>query len=222
MNERLYRSRDDRMLAGVAGGLAEYWDADPSLIRIVWAVLTVFTGGIALLVYIVMAIVVPEDPLGYGPPPSGAAWTPPPTAGAPDAASELRAQRASQRADERQARRDARDARRAERRARRGDGRTGTILIGGFLVVLGVWFLAKEYLPLFDTDWLWPAVLIGLGVLVLALAFRPRDEDSASGSDWPTSTSTSAAPAAPTAPVAPAAQAAPGQDDSGDAAGGGS
>ena len=63
MNERLYRSRDDRMLAGVAGGLAEIWDADPSLIRIVWALLVVLTGGVALLVYIIMAIVVPEGDL---------------------------------------------------------------------------------------------------------------------------------------------------------------
>jgi phage shock protein C len=36
VNGRLYRSRRDRMLAGVAGGLAEMWDADPSLVRIVW------------------------------------------------------------------------------------------------------------------------------------------------------------------------------------------
>jgi phage shock protein C len=61
MSERLYRSRDDRMLAGVAGGLAELWDADPSLVRIVWALLVIFTGGLAFVVYIVMAIVVPEE-----------------------------------------------------------------------------------------------------------------------------------------------------------------
>ena len=61
MPERLYRSRDDRMLAGVAGGLAELWDADPSLVRIVWALLAIFTGGLAFVVYIVMAIVVPEE-----------------------------------------------------------------------------------------------------------------------------------------------------------------
>src|SRR5512141_1122515 len=71
MTTHLYRSRDDRMLAGVAGGLAELWDADPSLVRIVWPLLVVLTGGIALVVYIVMAIVVPEenDPRvwGYGP-----------------------------------------------------------------------------------------------------------------------------------------------------------
>jgi phage shock protein C len=77
MNEHLYRSRDDRMLAGVAGGLAEIWDADPSLIRIVWALLIFLTGGIALLVYIVMAIVVPEEDefRPAAPPPA----TPPPT-----------------------------------------------------------------------------------------------------------------------------------------------
>ena len=57
MTDRLYRSRDDRMLAGVAGGVAEMIDADPSIVRIVWALLVVLTGGIALLVYIIMAIV---------------------------------------------------------------------------------------------------------------------------------------------------------------------
>ena len=45
--EPLYRSRDDRMLAGVAAGVAETLDADPSLVRIVWALLAIFTGGIA-------------------------------------------------------------------------------------------------------------------------------------------------------------------------------
>jgi phage shock protein C len=64
VTDRLYRSPDDRMLAGVAGGLAEMLDIDPSIVRIVWAVVIVLTGGLALLVYIVMAIVVPERPVG--------------------------------------------------------------------------------------------------------------------------------------------------------------
>ena len=70
MNDRLYRSRTDRMLAGVAGGLAEMWGVDPSLVRIAWALLVVLTGGLALLVYVVMAIVVPEGEPGptSGPP----------------------------------------------------------------------------------------------------------------------------------------------------------
>jgi phage shock protein PspC (stress-responsive transcriptional regulator) len=76
VTDRLYRSPDDRMLSGVAGGLAEMLDIDPSIVRIVWAVLVPLTGGIALLVYIVMAIVVPERPLGA----ESAYVAPPPTA----------------------------------------------------------------------------------------------------------------------------------------------
>ena len=64
MNDRLYRSRDDRVLAGVAGGLAERLDLDPSLVRVVWAILIVLSGGLFLLLYVIMAIVVPEAPLG--------------------------------------------------------------------------------------------------------------------------------------------------------------
>lgn len=78
MAERLYRSRDDRMLAGVAAGVAETLDADPSIIRIAWALLTIFTGGIAFLVYIVMAIVVPEAPDDWAPAPAASPVPPVP------------------------------------------------------------------------------------------------------------------------------------------------
>ena len=68
MNERLYRSRDDRVISGVAGGLAERLDLDPAIVRVAWVVLTILSGGVLLLVYIVMALVVPEEPEGYVPP----------------------------------------------------------------------------------------------------------------------------------------------------------
>lgn len=64
MNERLYRSRSDRMIAGVAGGLAQSMRLDPSIVRVIWAILVPATGGLALVVYIVMAIVVPEEEPG--------------------------------------------------------------------------------------------------------------------------------------------------------------
>jgi len=60
---RLYRSRRERMVSGVAGGLAEYLVLDPSLVRIIWAVLAVVSGGILFLAYILMWIIVPEAPL---------------------------------------------------------------------------------------------------------------------------------------------------------------
>lgn len=60
--KRLIRSRTDRMIAGVCGGLAEYFDLDVSIIRILFVVLTIFTAAFpGILVYIIMWIVVPEQ-----------------------------------------------------------------------------------------------------------------------------------------------------------------
>ena len=58
---RLYKSQDDRILFGVAGGHAEYFNIDPVIARVGWVILTIVTGGIAALVYLVLAIVTPED-----------------------------------------------------------------------------------------------------------------------------------------------------------------
>jgi phage shock protein C len=59
--KRLTRSRSDRMIAGVCGGLAEYFNVDPTLVRLVFAVGAILGAGSLLLVYIVMWIVVPES-----------------------------------------------------------------------------------------------------------------------------------------------------------------
>lgn len=58
MKKTLYKSRKDRFLFGVCGGLAEYFDVDPTLVRILTALLC--TTGTGLLLYIVAAIVMPE------------------------------------------------------------------------------------------------------------------------------------------------------------------
>ncbi|MBN2043844.1 MAG: PspC domain-containing protein [Anaerolineales bacterium] len=62
-NRRLYRSRSDRMIAGVAGGLGEYLNIDATIVRLLF-VFFALAGGPGLLVYIVMLLVVPEEPLG--------------------------------------------------------------------------------------------------------------------------------------------------------------
>ncbi|HEU4909524.1 MAG TPA: PspC domain-containing protein [Propionibacteriaceae bacterium] len=56
---KLYRSRSQRMLAGVCGGLAEYFNVDATLIRVLFLVLAVF-GGSGLVIYIVMWLIVPD------------------------------------------------------------------------------------------------------------------------------------------------------------------
>ena len=58
MNKKLYRSTKDKVLAGVCGGLGEYFDVDPTLVRILTAALC--TTGTGLLLYIVAAVVMPE------------------------------------------------------------------------------------------------------------------------------------------------------------------
>ena len=60
--KRLYRSRKDRIVGGVCAGLAAYIDADPSLIRLVWIVVTLISLGTGLIVYLAAWIIIPESP----------------------------------------------------------------------------------------------------------------------------------------------------------------
>jgi phage shock protein PspC (stress-responsive transcriptional regulator) len=62
MQRKLYRSRTDSMLAGVCGGLGEYSGIDPTVIRLAFVFLTLF-GGHGLLLYLIMCVVVPPEPL---------------------------------------------------------------------------------------------------------------------------------------------------------------
>ena len=79
---RLYRSVNDRWIAGVAAGVAEYFDVDPILVRVIWLISIPLTGFISLLAYVIMIVAVPLGPeewsqpspwqpggapIGYGP-----------------------------------------------------------------------------------------------------------------------------------------------------------
>ena len=58
--KKLYRSDENKMLAGVCGGIAEYFGVDPTLIRLAWVVFSLL-GGCGLLAYILAAIIIPRD-----------------------------------------------------------------------------------------------------------------------------------------------------------------
>lgn len=60
--KRLMRSSRDKKIAGVCGGLAEYFDIDPTIIRVVW-LLAIFLGGTGILAYVILWIVLPVAPL---------------------------------------------------------------------------------------------------------------------------------------------------------------
>jgi phage shock protein C len=64
--KRLYRSKKERMLAGVCGGLGVYFNVDPVLLRIVFVALT-FLSGVGIILYIILAIIIPNEPGGAEP-----------------------------------------------------------------------------------------------------------------------------------------------------------
>ena len=165
---RLYRSRRDRQLAGVAGGMAEYLEIDPTVVRLVW-ILSIFLGGFGILLYIIMAFIVPLDPRGL-PGPGGGSWQAPGPSGtspdgggadtgagpdgvAPDGTATPYWTVPDQRSDAR--------------------GGRGGLIIGVMLIVFGAIALANILLP----GWalgvaLGPAFLVALGIALLVGSAR--------------------------------------------------
>jgi phage shock protein C len=60
--KRLYRSKNDRVLGGVCGGLGNFFTIDPVLVRVLWAI-SFFVGGVGFLAYLVAWIIIPEEPM---------------------------------------------------------------------------------------------------------------------------------------------------------------
>ena len=62
MERKLYRSRTNRMLGGVCGGLGEYLGLDPTVVRLLWVLFT-FVGASGLLAYLIFLLIIPENPV---------------------------------------------------------------------------------------------------------------------------------------------------------------
>lgn len=62
--KRLYRNIDDRKIAGVCSGIADYLDVDPTVIRLIW-ILLVCCAGVGVVAYIIAALVIPSDMKKY-------------------------------------------------------------------------------------------------------------------------------------------------------------
>jgi phage shock protein C len=63
MDRRLYRSRTNRVIGGVCGGLGEYLGVDPVVVRLIWAI-AFFLGGVGFIAYIICLVVIPQTPAG--------------------------------------------------------------------------------------------------------------------------------------------------------------
>ena len=60
--KRLYKSTNERMICGVCGGIGDYLNVDPTIIRLIWVVAAAASCGMALLAYFISAVIIPEEP----------------------------------------------------------------------------------------------------------------------------------------------------------------
>lgn len=144
LNKQLYRSESNRMIGGVAGGLGEYFDIDPTLFRLAFVLLTL-SGGSGVLLYIVLWIIIPTQSSGQQAATHDAMK---------DNAKEVEAKAKH-------------FVKEAEEVAKGSDSR---VWFGAILVTIGAWLLLANFG--FVSGWffgrlLWPCLLIGLGVIML-------------------------------------------------------
>jgi phage shock protein PspC (stress-responsive transcriptional regulator) len=168
VNRRLYRCRHDKRLAGVSSGLAEYFDLDVSLVRILW-VLSVFFGGLGIVLYIVMAIIVPMEPEYLAAQPetmTDAEGNPVAAGAAPGAPVGPHAHSGWYVADE-------------SHRHRTGGSGMGAAFFGAILILFGALALIDGYLPGWADNgrFLWPAFILGVGALLVVTAVRRRPNE---------------------------------------------
>jgi len=60
MEKKLYKIEEGKKIDGVCGGIAEYLNVDPTLIRLIWALVTLCTAGTGLIAYVICAVIMPK------------------------------------------------------------------------------------------------------------------------------------------------------------------
>lgn len=154
MEKQLLRSRNNKMIAGVCGGIAEYFSVDPTIVRIIWAAVALAFPPGGIIAYIVAAIVMPE----------GQTDSP-----------ELEGQHSyedQQNNEDNENDNQSGNAGQAKE-PERFDPHKTRLVIGGALIFLGALFLAKEFM-LFDPRYIWPLVFIGIGTFIIYKGGRGR------------------------------------------------
>ena len=151
MAKKLYRSTADKMLGGVASGLAEYFDIDSTLVRVLFIVV-VFLGGGGIIAYIILWIVVPQKP--YELPKFSFTDSPKGESGSSNFSSD-------------QTKSDSFSVSNGGVAASVSHTNSKQIWIAIVLMVIGGLLLLDNIFPRFDFDHFWPVLLIAIGVGLL-------------------------------------------------------
>jgi phage shock protein C len=138
MVKKLYRSKNNKIIAGVAGGIGEYFQIDPSLVRIIFILSGIFMAGI--IVYIIAAVIIPSEDstIGQQYQPDENEW-----GSGSFTDNEARGYDRSDSPDK------------------------SRLVIGIALILFGVIFLAKQIFPYFHFNFFWPLLIIVIGLFFI-------------------------------------------------------
>ncbi len=164
-SKRLYRSLTDRKFAGVAGGLGEYFLMDPLLLRLAFVILALAGGG-GVLIYVVLWIVTPENPVRVQP-----------AMNQPKQDSQQQASEPSVNPDGSEKTDFTFSTAPPPPVPQTKERKRGSLIGGLVLITLGALFLADELIPQVNFGDLWPVILIvvGVGLLINALTGKKRN-----------------------------------------------
>ncbi|MCH7773894.1 MAG: PspC domain-containing protein [Bacteroidetes bacterium] len=168
-SNKLYRSRIDRMIAGVCAGLAKYFDIDPTIVRVLFVV-SIFIGGGGIIAYIILWIVVPEEQIIF----QSAAQ-----ASQTDSDSEESNSNTNQDSSKSDSNSFTAEINKKVNEATNeinkivNEARSNKKVFGGtILILLGILFLLDNLFPYFDFGDYWPIILIAIGVGIIIKATR--------------------------------------------------
>ena len=167
--KRLYRSLTDHKIAGVAGGLAEYFDTDPLLLRLAFVVLALAGGG-GVLIYIILWVITPEKPFSSEQFNSHTSSGSSPDPGSTTPSDPFKSQDPFKTSDPFKSP----DPFKTPKPSESTTKGKGSLIGGLILITLGTLFLINQLVPNIDFGDLWPILLvvIGAGLLINAVTGR--------------------------------------------------
>lgn len=157
MKKKLYRSRKDYMIAGVCGGIAEYFDIDSTLVRLL-TVLVVLIGGAGVIAYIIAWIVIPKNPDQIS----------------DEAFEEREKVKEKIKKGAKEVIEEVKEHFESEEPSHKSE-KNRRILGGIIVIAIGLTFLLNSLFPWVGWGRLWPVILIAVGTIIMIQAFKKKD-----------------------------------------------
>ena len=160
--KKLRRSLTDSVIGGVSGGLGEYFDTDPVIFRILFVVLTI-TGGGGVFVYLLMWIFIPKAEIFFG----------------EEKDFSQNHSSSTENSSTEEGKTETNDGNTFDSNTANNDNnslfkpkKNGNLIGGAILIMVGLFFLADDFFPWFNWEYLWPAALIIVGLAIIKINYN--------------------------------------------------